>query len=54
MDCHLNPGDLLRDSVREKIERDSPRLISEMFNEGKEEPIRDACESEPTDEGELQ
>lgn len=33
LDSHLNPADLLRDSVREKIAKEAPRLYAEMFEE---------------------
>jgi len=36
MDSHLNPGDLLRDSLREKIERDAPELLKQLFKEEKQ------------------
>jgi hypothetical protein len=31
LDSHLNPADLLRDSVREKIMREAPQLYAELF-----------------------
>jgi hypothetical protein len=33
MDSHVNPADLLRDSIREKIAATAPRLYAEMFEE---------------------
>lgn len=31
LDSHLNPADLLRDSIREKIMREAPQLYAELF-----------------------
>jgi hypothetical protein len=36
LDSHLNPADLLRDSVREKIAKDAPKLYAKMFEQEKE------------------
>jgi hypothetical protein len=33
LDCHLNESDLIRDSIREKIQRDAPELYSQLFAE---------------------
>ena len=33
LDMHLNPADLLRDAVREKIEKDAPDLYKKLFEE---------------------
>ena len=35
LDMHLNPADLLRDSIREKIEREAPELYKQLFQEVK-------------------
>lgn len=35
MDSHLNPADLLRDSVREKIAKEAPKMYAQMFDEQK-------------------
>jgi Arc/MetJ-type ribon-helix-helix transcriptional regulator len=32
-DAHLNFSDLIRDAVREKIQREAPELYSELFKE---------------------
>lgn len=32
-DAHLNPSDLYRDAVREKIQRDAPHLYQDLFRE---------------------
>jgi hypothetical protein len=32
-DAHLNPSDLYRDAVREKIQRDAPHLYQSVFKE---------------------
>jgi len=32
-DAHLNESDLIRDAVREKIQREAPKLYSELFKE---------------------
>jgi len=33
MDAHLNISDLIRDAVREKIQRDAPELYKSLFRE---------------------
>lgn len=33
LDTHLNESDLIRDSIREKIQRDAPQLYSQLFEE---------------------
>jgi len=33
MDTHLNESDFIRAAIREKIIRDAPHLISDMFEE---------------------
>ena len=33
LDAHLNPADVLRDSMREKIQRDAPDLYQKLFQE---------------------
>ncbi len=33
-DTHLNISDFIRDAVREKIKRDYPDLLKELFGEG--------------------
>jgi hypothetical protein len=38
LDSHLNPADLLRDSLREKIAKEAPKLYAQMFEEQKESP----------------
>lgn len=35
LDMHLNPADLLRDSLREKIQRERPDLCNRLFQEAK-------------------
>jgi len=32
-DAHLNPSDLYRDAVREKIQKDAPHLYQNLFRE---------------------
>jgi len=36
LDGHINPADLLRDSVREKIQREAPELYRQLFQEAQE------------------
>jgi len=33
LDAHVNQADLLRDSVREKIQREAPELYRQLFEE---------------------
>jgi len=33
LDSHLNPADLMRDSLREKIAKEAPKLYAQMFEE---------------------
>lgn len=33
MDTHLNESDFIRAAIREKIKREAPHLISDMFEE---------------------
>ena len=33
LDMHLNPADLLRDSMREKIQRDAPDFYQRLLQE---------------------
>jgi hypothetical protein len=35
LDSHLNPADLMRDSLREKIAKEAPKLYAQMFEEQK-------------------
>lgn len=32
-DTHINESDLIRDSIREKIQRDAPELYMQLFEE---------------------
>ncbi|NLF87973.1 hypothetical protein GX563_04030 [Candidatus Bathyarchaeota archaeon] len=32
-DTHINESDLIRDSIREKIQRDAPELYNHLFEE---------------------
>jgi len=32
-DQHINESDFIRDAIREKIERDAPNLVNELFEE---------------------
>ena len=32
-DTHINESDLIRDSIREKIQRDAPELYTQLFEE---------------------
>jgi Arc/MetJ-type ribon-helix-helix transcriptional regulator len=43
-DCHINESDLIRDSIREKISKDAPKLYQSLFNEKvqKEAPPNDS------------
>jgi len=36
LDSHLNAADLLRDSLREKIVKEAPKLYAEMFEQHSE------------------
>jgi Arc/MetJ-type ribon-helix-helix transcriptional regulator len=33
LDAHLNESDLIRDAVREKIQREAPELYAKLFRE---------------------
>ncbi|MCW4046858.1 MAG: ribbon-helix-helix domain-containing protein [Candidatus Bathyarchaeota archaeon] len=35
-DAHLNESDLIRDAVREKIQREAPELFAQLFKETSE------------------
>ena len=32
-DAHLNPADLIRDAIREKIQREAPEFYQQLFKE---------------------
>ena len=32
-DTHINPSELLRDALREKIQREAPELFAQLFQE---------------------
>jgi len=34
IDTHINESDLVRDAIREKIQRDAPHLYEQLFQEG--------------------
>ncbi len=34
LDSHMNESDLIRDAIREKIQRDAPDLYKRIFQEG--------------------
>ena len=34
-DAHLNESDLIRDAIREKIQREAPELYTQLFKEAK-------------------
>jgi hypothetical protein len=36
LDSHINESDLIRDSIREKIQRDAPQLYSKLLAEAME------------------
>jgi hypothetical protein len=36
LDTHINESDFLRDAIREKIQRDAPRLYRGLFEEASE------------------
>ena len=33
LDAHLNESDLIRDAIREKIQREAPELYTKLFQE---------------------
>lgn len=33
MDTHINESDFIRDAIREKIQREAPHLVKELFQE---------------------
>ena len=33
LDAHINESDLIRDAIREKIQRDAPELYRQLFQE---------------------
>ncbi len=33
-DAHVNPADLIRDALREKMQHDAPELFSKLFERG--------------------
>jgi hypothetical protein len=33
-DAHVNLADLIRDAIREKIQREAPELYTKLFSEG--------------------
>jgi len=33
-DAHMNESDLIRDAIREKIQREAPKLYKQIFQEG--------------------
>jgi len=35
LDAHINESDLIRDAVREKIQREAPQLYTKLFQEAK-------------------
>lgn len=43
LDSHLNPADLLRDSLREKIAKEAPKLYAQMFEEQRENPASEGA-----------
>lgn len=36
LDAHINESDLIRDAVREKIQREAPELYKQLFQEASE------------------
>jgi len=38
LDTHINESDLVRDAVREKIQKEAPQLYSQLFDDKKEPP----------------
>lgn len=36
LDAHLNESDLIRDAIREKIQREAPELYAKLFQEAKQ------------------
>jgi hypothetical protein len=38
-DFHVNQADLMRDSIREKISREAPKLYAEMIGEVVSHPV---------------
>lgn len=35
-DAHLNESELIRDAIREKIQKDAPQLYAKLFKEAEE------------------
>ena len=43
LSCHMNESDLIRDSIREKIQHDAHQLYSRLLKEQKEEVLVDGA-----------
>jgi len=39
-DAHVNPADFIRDAIREKIQRDAPKLYKKLFQEARQSGCR--------------